>query len=90
MKEIKAIVQPFMLDKVLEALSQIADLPGLTISHVAGWGKERGRGARDAVTEGGHTLAKKSKLELVVSDEMATRVIDVVKVRTGEHGSGAI
>jgi len=38
MKEIKAIIQAFMLDQVLQALSSIDSLPGLTVSQVQGWG----------------------------------------------------
>ncbi|HVJ06491.1 MAG TPA: P-II family nitrogen regulator [Candidatus Saccharimonadales bacterium] len=38
MKEIKAIIQPFMLDKVLEGLTEIEDLPGITVSEVRGFG----------------------------------------------------
>jgi len=48
MKEIKAIIQPFMLDDVLHALEQIENLPGLTVSDVRGWGRSR---ARDATSD---------------------------------------
>lgn len=39
MKEVKAIIQPFMLEEVLHALAAIQDLPGVTVSQVTGWGK---------------------------------------------------
>ena len=43
MKEIKAIIQPFMLGKVLEALHEIAGLPGCTVSQVRGYARSKGR-----------------------------------------------
>lgn len=51
MKEIKAIIQPFMLDRVCDALEHIEGLPGLTVSQVMGWGKARAAGAKDTVQE---------------------------------------
>ncbi|MFQ5511618.1 MAG: P-II family nitrogen regulator [Candidatus Krumholzibacteriia bacterium] len=112
MKEIKAIVQPFRLEAVCEALEAIEGLPGLTVSQVAGWGKIQGREKGDVI-EAGHTLAGKTKLEIVVPDEMVEPVVetiastartgnigdgkifiyavdDVLKIRTGERGAGAI
>jgi len=51
MKEIKAIIQPFMLDKVLDALHTVHELPGCTVSQVEGYGrysgKESGENARE-------------------------------------------
>jgi nitrogen regulatory protein P-II 1 len=44
-KEIKAIIQPFMPDDVLHVLEQMDDLPGLTLSAVRGWGRYRAREA---------------------------------------------
>lgn len=92
MKEIKAIIQPFMLEHVLHALAAIEELPGLTVSHVSGWGKARGGGASDPVEEGGHRLAKKTKLEIVVSDRLAPVVADTIatSARTGNAGDGKI
>jgi len=92
MKEIKAIIQPFMLDKVLEALEQLGELPGLTVSQVAGWGKTRAHGAAQTVTEGGHDFAKKTKLEIVVGDDIAPRVVEIIArvARTGQVGDGKI
>jgi nitrogen regulatory protein PII len=42
MREIKAVIQPFMLSKVLEALRGIPELPGITLSHVRGYGGTHG------------------------------------------------
>ena len=41
MREVKAIIQPFMLEKVLRALEALEELPGLTVSEVKGWGRLR-------------------------------------------------
>jgi len=112
MKEIKAIIQPFAVDRVLMALGHLSDLPGLTLSEVAGWGTERSRNATE-LGNGAHQFARKTKLEIVVRDELADRivetiareahsgnpgdgkifvyeVVEVVRIRTGERGAGAL
>lgn len=92
MKEIKAIIQPFMLERVLHALAAIEVLPGVTVSQVTGWGKARGEGVSDAIREGEHRLAKKTKLEIVVSDSLAHQVAEAISAsaRTGNVGDGKI
>jgi len=64
MKEIKAIIQPAMLSKVIEALKAIADLPGVTVSEVKGFGKSRAADAMEHVVEDAIQYSKKVKLEL--------------------------
>lgn len=54
MKEIKAIIQPFMLVDVLHALEGIEALPGVTVSQIAGWGKSHARDAEEVTIEAGH------------------------------------
>lgn len=93
MKEIKAFVQPFMLQHVCEALDAIPDLPGMTISTVSGWGRTRAKGAKGkAVEHAGHRFVEKTKLEIVVDDAMAQKVVDVIVAasRTGNIGDGKI
>lgn len=92
MKEVKAIIQPFMLDRVLLALEQLGDLPGLTLSQVSGWGKTRAQNAKDVVDEGAHRFAKKLKLEIVVRDELADRVVETIEreAHSGNPGDGKI
>lgn len=113
MKEIKAIIQPFLADHVLAALRELAELPGATVSEVKGFGRGRAVGARSDAQDGGVFGVQKVKLEIVVSDELAAKVIEaivrhahtgnpgdgkifvsavdeVVKIRTGERGEGAI
>lgn len=92
MKEIKAIIQPFMLDDVLYAMEQIEELPGLTLSEVRGWGRSRARNATDIVSIGGRQFARKIKLEVVVPDAMADSIVDAISraARTGKLGDGKV
>lgn len=92
MKEIKAIIQPFMLDTVLLALEQLADLPGLTVSRISGWGKERGRTATNVQVEGTHRFANKVKLEIVVRDDVADGIVSTIQrvAHSGNPGDGKI
>jgi len=92
MKEIKALIQPFMLDKVLDVLREHAELPGVTVSEVVGWGRAAARKDESVQAEGGHAFAKKTKLEIIVPDEMVESVIDLVSkaAHTGRPGDGKI
>lgn len=92
MKEIKAIIQPFLLDNVLRALETLPELPGLTVSQVLGWGKAHGETVEDPVHEAGHSFAKKTKLEIVVSDALAPQVVQTIAstARTGRAGDGKV
>jgi nitrogen regulatory protein P-II 1 len=92
MKEIKAIVQPFMLEHVLDALAAIEGLPGVTISEVSGWGKSGATNAQRPVREAGHAFARKSKVEIVVPDAVVDRVVDAIvqAARTGQPGDGKV
>ena len=92
MKEIKAIIQPFMLQRVCEALDAIPDLPGLTVSKVSGWGRTRAKGAVSSVEHAGHRFVEKTKLEIVVDDAKVQQVIAtiVAAARTGNVGDGKI
>ena len=91
MKEIKAIVQPFMVEEVLHRLDEL-EIPGLTLSEVRGWGRSRAANAADVVHESGHAFARKTKLEIVVADADCDRVVEVVAsaARTGRAGDGKI
>jgi nitrogen regulatory protein P-II 1 len=91
MKKIEAIVKPFKVDDVKEALSEIG-IQGLTITEVKGFGRQRGhtesyRGAEYIVD-----FLPKMKIEVIVSDEIAGRVIEAVlaAARTGRIGDGKI
>jgi len=86
-KEIKAIIQPFMLAQVLEALREIPAMPGITISHLQGLGGTQTTGQDDLVEP-----ASKVKLEMVVPDSLVGQVVQTIeaKARTGNSGDGKI
>jgi len=91
MKEIKAIVQPFMVEAVLRRLESLP-LPGLTLSEVRGWGRARAAGAVDPVQVAGHAFAPKTKIEIVVADALAPSIVEAIAsaARTGRPGDGKI
>ena len=82
MKEIKAIIQPFMLEAVINALHQIKGLPAVTVSTVQGIAVERGSSEH----------VKKTKLEIIVRDELVEAVVQAIQQHshTGNPGDGAI
>jgi nitrogen regulatory protein P-II 1 len=92
MKEIKAIMQPFLISKVVEALKLIPGLPGVTVSDVRGFGRAQAVGSVNTVAEGSVEYVKKSKLEMVVPDEMAEKVVETIQrhAHTGNAGDGKI
>ncbi|MBI3574302.1 MAG: P-II family nitrogen regulator [Pseudomonadota bacterium] len=91
MKKIEAIIKPFKLDDVREALSE-AGVSGLTVTEVKGFGRQKGhtelyRGAEYVVD-----FLPKVKIELVVADNMLDRCVEtiVTAARTGKIGDGKI
>ena len=92
MKEIKAIIQPFVLDAVINALKQIPQLPGVTVSEVKGFGRSRGMDAGERVVEGAHDYARKVKLEIVVPDDLLEWTLQaiVANAHRGNPGDGKI
>ena len=94
MKEIKAIIQPFMLESVCDALRKIDGLPGLTVSQVMGWGQGRAANVADTVQVAGCgcTFARKTKVEVVVPSHLADAVVDAITsaAHTGNVGDGKI
>lgn len=91
MKMIVAIVKPFKLDDVREALSEIG-VQGLTVTEVKGFGRQKGhtelyRGAEYVVD-----FLPKIKLEIAVSDDVAERVVETIReaTNTGKIGDGKI
>ena len=91
MKKIEAVIKPFKLDDVREALSEVG-ISGMTISEVKGFGRQKGhteiyRGAEYAVD-----FLPKVKIELVLSDDMAAQAVDVIvqAARSGKIGDGKI
>ena len=92
MKEIKAIIQNHRLSEVIDALQDMKNLHGVTVSEVKGFGHHRGDGARKRGTEDFIDYAKKTKLEIVVPDELAAAVVETIlkHAHTGRPGDGLI
>ena len=91
MKKIEAIIKPFKLDEVKEALADVGVL-GLTVTEVKGFGRQKGhtelyRGAEYVVD-----FLPKVKVEVVLSDEMVPRVLEAIEraAKTGRIGDGKI
>ena len=91
MKKIEAIIKPFKLDEVKDALSQIG-IKGNTVTEVKGFGRQKGhtelyRGAEYVVD-----FLPKIKLEVVINDDMVEKVIQTIvnTARTGRIGDGKI
>ena len=91
MKLLTAVIKPFKLDEVREALSALG-VQGITVTEVKGFGRQKGhtelyRGAEYVVD-----FLPKVKLEIAVADEMLERVIEAVEgaARTGKIGDGKI
>ena len=91
MKLVTAIIKPFKLDEVREALSGMG-VQGITVTEVKGFGRQKGhtelyRGAEYVVD-----FLPKVKVEAAVADELVDRVIEVIEgaARTGKIGDGKI
>ncbi len=91
MKKIQAIIKPFKLDDVKDALTEIG-IKGMTISEVKGYGRQKGhteiyRGAEYVVD-----FIPKVNIEIVVTSDMVDQVIDTIRnaANTGKIGDGKI
>lgn len=91
MKKIEAIIKPFKLDEVKDALQEI-DIQGITVTEVKGYGRQKGhtelyRGAEYIVD-----FIPKIKLEIVIEDERVDQVVDTIvqTAHTGKIGDGKI
>ena len=91
MKKIEAVIKPFKLDEVREALSEIG-ISGLTVTEAKGFGRQKGhtelyRGAEYVVD-----FLPKIKIEIVVNEEQVDPAIDAIikAARTGKIGDGKI
>jgi nitrogen regulatory protein P-II 1 len=91
MKKIEAIIKPFKLDEVREALSDIG-VTGLTVTEVKGFGRQKGhtelyRGAEYVVD-----FLPKVRLEVVIADSLLERAMEAIinAARTGKIGDGKI
>ncbi len=91
MRKIEAVIKPFKLDEVKEALHEIG-IQGMTVTEVKGFGRQKGhtelyRGAEYVVD-----FLPKIKLEIAVADDMAEKVVEAIvgAANTGRIGDGKI
>jgi len=91
LKKIEAIIKPFKLDEVKEALNEVG-IQGITVSEVKGFGRQKGhtelyRGAEYVVD-----FIPKIKMEIIVNDEIVGKVVETIEqaAKTGRIGDGKI
>ncbi|GAB4292289.1 MAG: nitrogen regulator P-II GlnB [Ignavibacteriaceae bacterium] len=91
MKKIEAIIRPFKLDEVKEALVE-EGIKGLTITEVRGYGRQKGHTETYRGSEYRIEFVPKIKIEIIVKDEEADKVIDAIlsHAKTGQVGDGKI
>jgi nitrogen regulatory protein P-II 1 len=112
MKKIEAIIKPFKLDEVKDALNAIG-IQGMTVTEVKGFGRQKGHVELYRGAEYDVAFIPKVKIEVVVADSIAEKVLstiqekaktgkigdgkifvskleDIIRIRTGEHGEPAI
>ena len=92
MKEIKAMIQPHMLYKVMDALHELPHFPGVTLSDGLGQGRGRGAGGQYVATEQTIDFAKLTKLEMFCSGAACDELVHVIQqaAHTGNPGDGVI
>jgi nitrogen regulatory protein P-II 1 len=91
MKKIEAIIKPFKLDEVKDGLNAIG-VQGMTVTEVKGFGRQKGHVELYRGAEYDITFIPKVKLEVVVHDSLAEKVVSTIeeKARTGKIGDGKI
>ncbi|MBR6876775.1 MAG: P-II family nitrogen regulator [Neisseriaceae bacterium] len=91
MKKIEAIIKPFKLDAVRDALSDIG-ITGMTVSEVKGFGRQKGHTEIYRDAEYAVDFLPKVKVEIVLSDEQVERAVEIIveSARSGKIGDGKI
>jgi len=91
MKKVEAIIKPFKLDEVKDALNSIG-IHGMTVTEVKGFGRQKGHVEVYRGTEYEVTFIPKIKVEVVVPDSIIEKVINTItdKAKTGNIGDGKI
>ena len=91
MKKIEAIIKPFKLEDVREALTE-AGISGLTVTEVKGYGRQKGHTETYRGAEYKINFLPKVKLEIVLADDQIERCIEVIiaTAKTGKIGDGKI
>jgi len=91
MKKIEAIIKPFKLDDVKDALNALG-IAGMTVTEVKGFGRQKGHVELYRGAEYDIAFIPKVKLEIVVADSIAEKVVTIImeKAKTGKIGDGKI
>ena len=91
MKKIEAIIKPFKLDEVKNALTKIG-VQGMTVIEVKGFGRQKGHTESYRGTEYAIDFLPKSKIEIIIPDDLVTPVIETIEraAKTGKIGDGKI
>ena len=91
MKLIIAIIKPFKLEEVKEALSSIG-IEGMTVTEVKGFGRQKGHTEIYRGSEYTVDFLPKVKIEIVVTDDLVTKTVDVIvkSAKTGKIGDGKV
>ena len=92
MKQVKAIIKPFKATEVVNALAEIKDLPGCTVSPVQGFGKGKFRHDPAKIINGSVAHVERVKLEIMVRDDQVDEVVACIEkhAHTGNTGDGKI
>lgn len=91
MKKIEAIVKPFKLDDVIEALTEIG-IEGVSVSEIRGFGRQKGRTEIYKGAEYVVDFLPKVKIETVIADDLVDRAVQIIQktAHTGKIGDGKI
>ena len=91
MKKIEAIIKPFKMEAVKEALAEIG-VEGMTVSEVKGFGRQKGHTEIYRGSEYTVDFLPKVKVEIVLTDELAQRAVEVITqaAKTGKIGDGKV
>jgi nitrogen regulatory protein PII len=91
MKKIEAIIQPFKLDDVKDALNEVG-VYGMTVTEVRGFGRQKGHKEAYRGTEYTVEFLPKTKIEVAVADNLAAKVVETIlrTAKTGNIGDGKI
>lgn len=95
MKMITAIIQPFMLTKLTRAFAEIDDFPGMTVTDVRGFGREKAhpeRGAQHSRMEDLVDFTAKVRVEVAAPDALVERIVQSIAqvAHTGNRGDGKV
>ena len=88
MKLITAIVRPFTLDKIVVALEEIENFPGITVTNAEGFGQRLRTTTYDAL----NPFKEKKRIEIACNDEMVEQIVATIRehAHTGKKGDGII